>query len=77
MAASAHLWNTTGARSQRWSIICTQSRPPDHAFAMSIRLRAPHRRLEDRQTHRHGRGIDALRINAVAVVNDPSMGPIA
>jgi hypothetical protein len=49
----------------------------DHAFAMSVRLRCPHGRLENRQTHGHQSGIDALGIDAVAVVNDPSMGPIA
>ena len=49
----------------------------DHAFAMRVRLRCPHGRLENRQTHGHHSRIDALGIDAVAVVNDPSMGVIA
>ena len=49
----------------------------DQPFAMSVRLRCPHRRLENRQTHGCHHGIDALGIDAVAVVNDPSMGLIA
>jgi hypothetical protein len=48
----------------------------DQPFAIRIRLRRPHGRLENRQTHgRHG-GIDALGVDAVAVVNDLSIGLI-
>ena len=49
----------------------------DQPFAMSVALRCPHGRLENRQTHgRHG-GIDAFGIDAVAVMDDPSVGLIA
>ena len=49
----------------------------DHPLAKCIRLWCPHGRLENGQTHgRHG-GIDALGIDAVAVVNEPSMGLVA
>src|SRR5712691_3847865 len=49
----------------------------DQPFAIRIRLRGSHGRLENRQTHGPHGGIDALGIDAVAVVNEPSMGLIA
>ena len=49
----------------------------DHAFAMRVRLRCSHGRLENRQTHSRDHSIDTFRIDAIAVVNDPSMGLIA
>ena len=49
----------------------------DQAFAESVRLRRPHRRLEDRQPHRRDRPIDTLGVNAVVVMDDISMRLIA
>jgi len=50
---------------------------PDQAFAERVRLRRPHRRLDDRQFHRRDRPIDTPGVNAVVVVDDVSMRPIA
>jgi hypothetical protein len=49
----------------------------DHAFAVRVRLRGSSGRLENRQTRRHHRGIDALGVDAVTVVDDPSVRRIA
>lgn len=49
----------------------------DQAFAMSVRMRCSHGRLENRQTHGCHSAINAFGIDAVTVVNDPSMGLIA
>ena len=45
----------------------------DQSLAKRVRLRDAHRRPENRQTQRRHRGIDALGIDAVTVVNDPSV----
>src|SRR2546425_7561117 len=49
----------------------------DQSLAERVRLRRPHRRLEDRQPHRRNRAIDTLGVNAVVVVDDKSMRLIA
>jgi hypothetical protein len=49
----------------------------DQAFAKLVRLRRPHRCLEDRQPHRRNSAIDSLGMNAVVVVDDKSMRLIA
>ena len=49
----------------------------DQPLAKCVRLRGPHGCLESRQTHGRQCGIDALGIDAVAVVNDPSIGLLA
>src|SRR2546425_12315185 len=46
----------------------------DQSLAERVRLRRPHRRLEDRQPHRRDRAIDALGVDAVVVVKDKSIG---
>ena len=49
----------------------------DQAFAERVRLRRPHRRLEDGQAHRRDRPFDTLGVNAVVVMDDKSMRLIA
>jgi len=49
----------------------------DHPFAERVRLRRSRRRLEDRQTHRRHGAIDALGVDAVAIMNEASMRLIA
>ena len=49
----------------------------DQALAERIRLRASHRRLQYRQTHRRHRVIDGGCVNTVAVVDQKSLGLIA
>jgi hypothetical protein len=54
--------------------------PPNRAnqsFAMSVRLRHPHGRLERHQTQHTDGTVDAFGLNGVAVVNDPSIGLLA
>src|SRR5205823_14743000 len=46
---------------------------PHQSFAEGVRLRRPNRRSERRQTHRRQRSIHALRINAVAIVDQEAM----
>ena len=45
----------------------------NHAFAERVRLRGSHRCLENGQPHRRDRAIDALRVDAVVVVNEEAM----
>ena len=49
----------------------------NQSFAERVRLRRSHRRLEDRQTHRHDCPIDIVRVDAVVVVNEETMRFIA
>ena len=45
----------------------------DQSLTKRVRVRDAHRRPENRQTHCRHRRIDALGIDAVAVMDDPSM----
>ena len=44
----------------------------DQPLAEGVGLWRPHRRLDDRESHRHNRAINALRVNAVVIVHHES-----